>query len=107
MSTERIKMHERLYIINSKFGWIINRRKKTKEGSKDENVMLIMTHSTNNILPEIHQFTPVEPSLKPAPDIDEFWMLETIGIIPLEKTKHDDGVMEHFNNTVIEENERY
>ena len=107
MATERIKMHERLYIINSKFGWIINRRKKTKEGSKDENVMLIMTHSMNNILPEIHQFTPVEPSLKPAPDIDKFWMLETIGIIPLEKTKHDDGVMEHFNNTVIEENERY
>ena len=107
MATERIKMHERLYNINSKFGWIINRRKKTKEGSEDENVMLIITHSMNNILPEIHQFTPVEPSLKPAPDIDEFWMLETIGIIPLEKTKHDDGVMEHFNNTVIEENERY
>ena len=60
---------------------------KQKEWNKDEKVMLIMTHSTNNILPEIHQFTLVEPSLQPAPDIDEFWKLETIRIIPPEKTK--------------------
>ena len=69
--------------------------------------MRIMTHSMNNTLPEIHQFTPVEPSLQPAPDIDEFWKLETIGIIPPDKTKYDDGVMEHFRNTVIQENGRY
>ena len=66
-----------------------------------------MTNSTNNVLPEINQFTPVEPSLKSASDIDEFWKLETIGIIPPEKTKNDDGVMEHFNNTLIQENGRY
>ena len=69
--------------------------------------MLIMTHSTNNILHEILQFTPVEPSLQPAPDIDKFWKLKTIGIIPPEKTKDDDGVMEHLNNTIIQENGRY
>ena len=98
MLTERMKIHEGLYIIKSKFGWMINGRTKTKEESKDENVMLlIMTHSTNSILSEIHRFTHVEPSLQPAPDIDEFWKLETMGIIPPEKTKNDDGVMEHFN----------
>ena len=86
---------------------MINRRSKTKERSKDKNVMLIMTNSTNSILPEIHQFTPVEPSLKPTPDIDEFLKLETIRIIPPEKTKNEDGVMEHFHNTVIQENGRY
>ena len=106
MSTERIKIYEGLYVIRSKFGWMINGQTKTKEGSKDKNLMLIMTHSTNNILPEIHQFTPVEPSLQPEPNIDEFWKLETIGIILPEKTKNDDGVMEHFNNTIIQENGR-
>ena len=90
MSTERIKIHKELHIIKSKFGWMINRRTKTKEGSRDENVMLIMTHSTNNVLPDIHQFTPVELSLQSAPGIDEFWKLKTIGIIPPEKTKYDD-----------------
>ena len=86
---------------------MINGQTKTKEGSKYENVMLIMTHSTNNIFPEIHQFTPAEPPLQPALYIDEFWKLETIGIIPPEKTKNDDGVIEHFNNIVIQENGRY
>ena len=104
MSTERIKIHEGLYIIKSKFDWMINGQTKTKEGSKDENIMLIMTHSMNNILPEIHQFTPVQPSLQPTSNIDGFYKLETFGIIHPEKTKYDDGVMEHFNNTVIQEN---
>ena len=77
------------------------------KGNKNENAMLIMTHSTNNILPKIHQFTPVEPSLQPAPVIDKFWKLEWTGIIPPEKTKYDDGVMEQFSNTVLQENGRY
>ena len=62
----------------------------------NKNLVLIMTHSTNNILPETHQFSSAEPSLQHAPDIDEFWKFETIGIIPPEKTKNDDVVMEHF-----------
>ena len=74
---------------------MINGLTKPKEGNKTENTMLFMTHSTNNIFPEIHKFTSVEPSLQPAPNIDEFWKLETIGIIPVEKSKNDDEVMEH------------
>ena len=34
--------------------------------------------------------------------------LKTIGMIPPEETMDDDyGLMEHFNNTVIQENVRY
>ena len=65
-----------------------------------------MTHSTNNILPEIYQFTLVEPSVKPVSDIDKFWKLEAIGIIPPEETKSNDGVIEHFSSTLIRENGR-
>ena len=101
ISTERMKIQEGLYIIKSKFGWMINGRTKAKEGNKNEKAMLIMAQSTNNILPEINQFKPVEPSLQPAPDTDEFSKLKTTDIIPPEKTKIDDGVMEHFNNTII------
>ena len=44
MSTERIKIHGGLHITKSTFGWMVNGWTKTKEGSKDENRMLIMTH---------------------------------------------------------------
>ena len=85
-----MKIQEELCIIKSKLGW----RKQKGNGNHDT--------PTNNILPEIHQFTTIEPSLQPKPDIElEFWKLETIGTIPPEKTKNNDGLMEHFNNTVI------
>ena len=87
MSTERIKIHKGFYIIKSKFGWMINRRSKKREGTKDKNVMLIMADSANKILSEIHQFTPVEPSLKPTPDTDEFWKLETLVSFLLRKLR--------------------
>ena len=38
MSTERVKIHERLYIIKSKFGWMINRRTKIKEAKRKRDV---------------------------------------------------------------------
>ena len=107
MSTEKMKIEKGLYIIKSMFGWMIKGRAKSQEGNEHENAMLIMTHSTNNILPEMHQFTHVEPSQQPAPDINKFSKLETIFIVPPEKTKVDDGVMQHLINTVIQENGRY
>lgn len=66
-----------------------------------------MTLSTSNILPGIHKFTIVERSQQPAPDTDNFWKLQTIGIIPPKKTKNDDRVMKYFSNSVIKENGRY
>ena len=85
---------------------MINGRTKATKGNKNKNALVIMTHSMSNILPKTHQFTTVEPSLQPIPDVDEFLKLETIAIIPPEKTKNNDELMEHFNNTVIQENGR-
>ena len=50
---------------------------------------------------------PFESSLQPAPDIDEFCKLKTVGIIPSEKTNNYDTAIEHFKNTIIQENGRY
>ena len=80
----------------------ITRRKRTRKRDVNHDTL-----HTNNILPEIHQFSHVEPSQQPAPDINKFSKLETIFIVPPEKTKVDDGVMQHLINTVIQENRRY
>ena len=86
MSTEKIKIHEGLHIIKSNFGWMVNGWTKTKEVSKDENRMLIMTHWDTWVYPcwaitEAH---------------NRYWrVLEARNnwyIIP-EKTKNDDIVI--------------
>lgn len=101
-----MKIQKGLYFIKSRFGLMINGRTKATKGNKNKNALVIMTHSMSNILSKTHQFTTVEPSLQPVPDVDEFLKLETIAIIPPEKTKNNDELMEHFNNTVIQENGR-
>ena len=87
MLTERLKIQEGLYIIKSKFGWMINGLTKLKQGKKSKNVMLIMTHSTNKILPDIHQFTSLEPSLQLAPDIGNFGSLKQLVSFLLRKLR--------------------
>ena len=108
MSSEKVKIEEGLYLMKSKFGWVISGRatKQTNERHQ-ENVLFMMTRSSSNILPTMHNLTTVEPSLHAPPDIDEFWKLETIGIAPPGKIREDDGVMEHFKNTAVKVDGRY
>ena len=67
----------------------------------------MLTHSSSNILPEIHQFTSPDPMLQIPPSMDEFWKLETIGITPPDKVEDNDGVMRHFNETITKVDGRY
>ena len=102
MSSEKVKIEEGLYVIKSKFGWVISGRTTNQRNEKhQENIMFIMTHSSSNILPTMHSLTSVEPTLHATPDIDEFWKLETIGIMPPGKIREDEAVMEHFKNTAV------
>ena len=105
MTTEKIKIQEGLYVLNSKFGRIITGKTKTNEKIK-ENSMLIMTHSSSKILPDLHQFTTTDDSLSTPPNIEELWKLETIGITPPDKVE-DSDVMDHFNKSVYKEDNRY
>ena len=35
-------------------------------------------------------------------NIDDFWKLETIGITPQEEKEHDEVVMDHFKNSMVD-----
>ena len=108
MSSEKVKIEEGLYIVKSKFGWVISGRTTNQRNERhQENIMFIMTHSSSNILPTMHSLASVEPTSHVPPDIDEFWRLETIGIMPPGKIKEDDTVMEHFKNTTVKVDGRY
>ena len=129
MSSEKVKIEEGLYIIKSKFGWVISRRTTNQRNERyQDNIMFIMKHSSSNILYTMHSLTSVELNktndlilnftpenvtqhsritLHAPPDINEFWMLETIGITPPGKIREDDSVIEQLKNTEVKVNGRY
>ena len=73
MSSEKVKIEEGLYIIKSKFGWVISGRTTNQRNERQqENIMFIMTHSSSDILPTMHSLTSVETTLHAPPAIDEF-----------------------------------
>ena len=72
-------------------------------GKEQDRAMFNDIQSSRSFMTEIYEFASVEESL-PHASIDELWKLETIGIIGLAKKKYDQGVLEHFTNTVTKDN---
>ena len=56
MSTEGCKTNEGLYLIQSKFGWIISGKTGINGAVSQENTMFVMTHIFSQTLPELKQY---------------------------------------------------
>ena len=107
ISAEKAEVQDGLYVVKSKFGWIICGKTTGSEQTNMENSMFVMTYLQSNILPEKHHLTEIEDSLKIPPSISDFWKLETIGIKPSVENRADEEVMTHFQNTVMRKEGRY
>ena len=106
MSTERVEIDDGLYLIKSKFGWILSGKTKSSCTHPD-NSMFVMTHTSSRVLSELHHLSSADESLPTPPDVDQFWKLETIGIKPPDDNTDDEVAMEHFKNTIQKAEERY
>ena len=106
---DRREIKSGLYVIKSKFGWMLSGRINKNDGSHYymENSMFVMTHSQTKLLPELQQICSPDDSLKTPPNIEDFWKLETIGVTPPKDEKDDDAIMEQFKQTVTKVNGRY
>ena len=107
ISSEKVQIQEGLYVVRSKFGWIICGRTTGNEQDSMENSMLVMTYSQSNILPDTHHLIKIEDSLQVQPNISDLWKLEAIGIKPYEEKRADEEVMRHFQSTVMRKDDRY
>ena len=47
----KVEVQEGLYLIKSKFGWIMSGKTKANERIHHENTMFIMAHSSTQVLP--------------------------------------------------------
>ena len=69
--------------------------------------MFVMTHSSTQILPELHHFSNTNDSMLTPPNTDHFWKLETICITPQEEKEHNEAIMDHFKKMVKKQDGRY
>ncbi|XP_052778713.1 uncharacterized protein LOC128216176 [Mya arenaria] len=101
----KIEIQPGLYLLASKFGWILTGRTNEVNEESSEANMLILTHGQNISKTEV--FTNLDDSIPCQPNLEDFWQLESIGIKDLSFNTEDDTVMNHFKDNLIFQDNRY
>ncbi|XP_052788666.1 uncharacterized protein LOC128223425 [Mya arenaria] len=103
--SQKLEVQPGLYLLSSKFGWILTGR--TQEGVHDRNDvnMLIMTYGTK--FNEITAFVSTDDCLPKVPDLEDFWKIESIGINDCPTLSSDEKAMSAFKNTLQFSDGRY
>ena len=103
--SQRIEVQPGLYLLSSKLGWILTGRSGDHEPSPTESNMLILTYG--NDVTETSAFTTMDYVPPQKPDLEDFWKVESIGIIDNSKMSTDEMVSEKFKETIKFEDGRY
>ena len=102
--SQRIELHTGLYLLASKLGWILTGR--TNETNNNENTcMFIMTHgnheSNSNLYSNVDSVVPTNPN------IEDFWKIESIGVMDSPPLTNDEIALKTFNDSLKIENGRF
>ncbi|XP_053395705.1 uncharacterized protein LOC128555912 [Mercenaria mercenaria] len=100
---QRIELHPGLYLLGSKLGWILTGRTNDQDNN-DGPCMLIMTHGKSFTKTS---FTNVDSVVPVKPDLEDFWRVESIGILDKQNTSDDEMAMKMFLDSLQFENGRY
>lgn len=102
IGTEKIRLQDNLFLINSEFGWIISGRVNTEE---NENTLSVITYCQNHD-PNCVYFTEPDLPLKNM-DISFLWSMESIGITDNPKATREEEAIKHLNETIRYIDNRY
>ena len=75
---DRLEVQSGLYLLNSRFGWILTGHTNQYDCDSMHTSMLILTHG--NTINNSSVFCSVDSVVPMKPDLEEFWKLETLGI---------------------------
>ena len=103
---QKIEVQASLYMLGSKFGWILSGRTSEIRNETSEASMLIMTYGTE-VRKETSMYTEVDRSLPLKPNFEDFWRLESIGISDSPVDSDNSMAFNKFNETLRYENGRY
>ena len=95
-----------LYLLNSKLGWILAGRIHTYEPIHSLPNLLILTHGSLP-LSNVQSYVPAEPQLAAKKSLEDFWSLETNGILDNPMQADDEVAQQLFDNSVTKSDGRY
>ena len=102
---EKIKVQDGLYLLSSKLGWILSGRLHDIDNEQETN-MLILSYDSN--VGSTQVFTSIDSSLPTSSkDLDDFWNIESIGIVDKYDKSNDDIAMDKFKSTLQFDEGRY
>ena len=108
VSTKRISLSDGLYLLSSKFGWILSgRTKEENEVKSTESTLALLTHSSSEISTNLLKLDRTDDSAFKNSYIEDFWALETIEIKDSPKVTDDDEALAKFNKSIKLVNDRY
>ena len=102
---QKVEIQPGLYMLASKLGWILTGRTMEQIEESTEASMLMLSYNSRT-QKEANLLTP-DMSLPTKPNLEEFWKLETIGIMDSPVDSDDVRTLKHFNETLKYENNRY
>ena len=104
--SEKIEQSLGLYLISSKFGWILTGRYKVEEKQPHETTLFSLLCPINSASDIFSTFEP-DPQTSSKLKLEDFWNLETIGIKEPFRETDDDLALERFSESVRFENNCY
>lgn len=105
VNSDKIEVQEGLYLLSSKFRWILSGSVKHTFGDSNDTHMLILTYgseSNKNIA-----FPTLDSAVRPKAELEDFCNIESIWIVDRLSKEDDDLVMEKFKETIKIEYGRY
>ncbi|MCG8044652.1 MAG: DUF1759 domain-containing protein [Candidatus Thiodiazotropha endolucinida] len=102
---EKIEIQSGLYLLASKLGWILSGRTMDTNEDTCESSMLVITYGSN--INKSNTFTSIDASLPPKTELEDFWNMESIGIVDKPTNTDDVIAMEKFQDTLEYKDNRY
>lgn len=101
---QKLEIQHGLYLLGSKCGWISSgRTKKVMDDIQDVSMLIL----TQNSLTKTNLFVSIDSSLPVKPNLEDFWSIESIGIMDNPNVSNDEKAMKHFKDTLKFSEGRY
>ena len=104
--SQKIEIQPGLYLLASKLGWILTGRTSEINSETEVTSMLSILTYGNNITKSC-VFTNVDRVNERKPDLEDFWNVESIGVLDNPNSTNDEIAKENFKQTVRFEEGRY